>query len=297
MSTLSGLISAGGGGSLLNIWIRSSQTWTPPFDGVGTIHVIGGGAPGQTSHRQEYNICGGGPAGGYSRKEVTFSTSTNWTMTIGAGGVPTLKTTSNSAGLSGGVSAGGLSRAVASGYNILANGGGLGGATDAAGAAGGTASGGDVNYTGGKSGTHNSSFLKGKGGGAVATQVSGGSTYPALANRKGGQNSDCIGPYDPSSYGQMTGGGYGGPAIMQHYYTVPPDTGVYQIADGGFLAGGGAVRAYAGNGQDYMIILGGDGGIGGGGGFAQNTHSGGSMGTMGGHGGQGIIFIQYRAKE
>jgi len=297
MSTLSGLISAGGGGALLNIWIRSSQTWTPPFDGVGTIHVIGGGGPGHTSHKQEYNINGGGPAGGYARKEVTFSTSTNWTMTIGAGGVPTKKTTNDGAGLTYGVSAGGLSRAVATGYNILANGGALPSA-NSTGSGGGTASGGDVNYTGGVSGSDSSSFLKGKGGGAVATQASGGSTYPALANRKGGQNSDCIGPYDPSAYGQMTGGGYGGPAIMHHYYSIPPDTGVYSVANGGFLAGGGAVKSYAGNGQATMTILGGEGGIGGGGGFAMNTHSSaGGMGTMGGHGGQGIIFIQYKAKE
>ena len=94
MSNFSDFIGGGGGATLETVILTKSQTWTPPVNGTGIIHVIGAGGSGSGSTAR---LAGG--AGGYSRKAVTFSTGTNWTIVVGAGGLPT---TLNAAGVNGG---------------------------------------------------------------------------------------------------------------------------------------------------------------------------------------------------
>jgi hypothetical protein len=287
MSTLSGLISAGGGGSLFNIWIYDSQTWTPPFNGTGVIHVIGAGGGGHLAHRtNQQNYDGGGTGGGYVRKAVTFSTSTNWTLVIGAGGASVYKAYSDSAGVLEGNN-GGNSTAT-DGSSSLTAGGGKKGSTSTQ--TGGSASGGDVNYTGGLAGD-NASFQLGGGGGAVGTQASGGGPHGAVGGPDRGQDSDAMAPYDPNAYGIMTGGGRGGKAMIQYYYSASDQR--MHGGNGGFLAGGGTAYIYNGESSSLLAVIGGDGGHGGGGGSAVDGHSGQQKSTRSGKGGDGIIYIQY----
>ena len=185
MSTLSGLISAGGGGgTLYTIPITASTTWTPPYNGTAVIHCIGAGGSG-ASDENAGNVTGGG-AGGYCRKSVTLSTGTNWTMVVGAGGAQSA--TNNADG-----NAGGNTTASDGSSSLTANGGGAGLTNSTSAVAGGSASGGDVNNTGGAGG-HNGKMCGGGAVGVLGTGQAGGvgNGYPAgytnVLNKHGGHS-------------------------------------------------------------------------------------------------------------
>ena len=244
MSNLTDLISAGGGATLETIMITTSQTWTPPVNGTGVIHVIGGGRSGS---------CGdgtGGSAAGYCRKAITFATGTNWTFVVGAGGINT--------GGGNGYQAGGNSTATDGSSSMTAYG------PTSNSYNGGSASGGDVNYTGG---TGNSGDKGGAGAVSILSNSSGNAVY-----NSGGQTCDVYaGGFYLLGLGQITGGKggrgggrYGGNGGMFSgggsgiNYT----GGVFTVGgDGGIGAGGGAAPASStayqnpGNGGDGIIII------------------------------------------
>ena len=82
MSTLSSLISGGGGGALPQIALTQSQTWVPPQDGNICIHVIGAGGAGLSST----GTLNSGGAGGYCKKNsLAVTTSGSYTVVVGVG--------------------------------------------------------------------------------------------------------------------------------------------------------------------------------------------------------------------
>ena len=267
MSTLSSLISGGGGGALPQIALTQSQTWVPPQDGNVCIHVIGAGGGGYGNS----NALQGGGAGGYCKKtSLAVTTSGSFTVVVGAGGAGA----ANAAGTTGGnstVAGTGLSA------TLTANGGngGLVGNAD-----GGSASNGDVNNTGGAGGD---------GGGAVGIYGTGASG--AGANFAG--MTDAMGDgMSQSGYGFIVGG----PKLnnmREIFYGVSgngtPGTGV--AGAGGALCGGGAVN-YVQSGYGNNRIFGGNGGVGGGGGGARGAGQANGY-HIGGSGGDGIVLIQY----
>ena len=279
MSNLTDLISAGGGGTLFTIPVTKSTTWTPPFDGTAVIHVIGAGGSGATSQANE--LAGGGAAGGYSRKVVTLSTGTNWTMVVGASGAPQYG--------QGYGNAGGNSSATDGSSTLTANGGGGGLNGSVLAAAGGTASGGDVNNSGGAGG--GGSLPVGTGG-AVGILGTGnaGTNHDVgqndVSNSIYGGHSDVISPQFENTNGELRGGGRGGRSYVgsaQYSYGTR--------VNGGFLAGGGAVHS-----TQYRQIQGGDGGIGAGGGSCVISTSPTYLGiTTSGAGGHGLIIVMYTA--
>ena len=278
MSNLTDLISAGGGGGAtvaFNVHITTSQTWTPPYNGVGTIHLIGAGGGGGSD--KAGNRRSGGAAGGYCKKEVTFSTSTNWTMVVGAKG----NGTSDQSGSGANGSAGGNTTATDGTISLAANGGGGGiNGTPAVG----TASGGDVNFSGGSSNL-------GQSGGAVGTTANGQNGVGGFNANYGiyTADSDFISPYDPLAYGYLTGGDKGG----RNSWTAGGATGNYKDGENGGFGGGGG---HGNSGYNYVLPSAGHGGIGGGGGASVNV-----QGTtadyykfQSGTGGVGLILIQYK---
>jgi hypothetical protein len=253
MSNFTDFISSGGGATLETVILTTSQTWTPPVDGTGIIHVIGAGASGTSDSSQVRS----GGAGGYSRKAVTFATGTNWTIVVGAGGMPT--------NYNQVVIAGGNSTASDGSSSLTANGAGTTGT-------GGTASGGDVNFTGGIGGSGGSTLNRIGGGGAVGVFANGSTS----ASRVGGATTDANGGAENVlvlGLGQLIGG-VGGSAGQCGQ-------------NGGFLSGGGAGRSDSGT----DMCTGGSGGIGGGGGMGYNGAN--AALRFGGRGGDGLVVIQY----
>jgi hypothetical protein len=277
MSNFTDFISGGGGGTLYTIPITASTTWTPPYNGTAVIHCIGAGGSGGTDQGNG-NVTGGG-AGGYSRKVVTLSTGTNWTMVVGAGGAPTTSNEANG-------NAGGNTTATDGSSSLAANGGGAGLTNSTAAVAGGSASGGDVNNTGGAGG-HNGTMC---GGGAVgvlgtgdAGEVGTGAMSGGATIYKYGGHSDVQSPQFENTNGELRGGGRGGKFENVWVY------GKFQINDGGFLAGGGASWCVTAE----VTASGGDGGIGGGGGSA-NCRTASQAGYINsGKGGDGLIIVMY----
>jgi len=260
MSTLSGLISAGGGGALPQISLTQSQTWVPPQDGNVCIHVIGAGGSGSAGTGTQY----AGGAGGYCKKNsLAVTTSGSYTVVVGVGGIRG----------SGGSANGGNSTVAGTGLSstLTANGG-TGGSSSSS--AGGTAANGDVTNTGGAG---NMPGSRG-GGGAVGIYGTGNSGHSYI--RAG--DSDAQG--GESGFGHIGGGGKGGIAA---YHGVNYNSGnlpqtMAPDASGPF-AGGGSTLGVHGN----TIFFGGNGGTGaGGGGCSAGT-------SMSGSGGDGLVLIQY----
>ena len=277
MSTLSGLISAGGGGTLFTIPVTKSVTFTPPFNGTAVIHCIGGGASGGTDGQQQN--CTGGGAGGYSRKIVTLSTGTNLTLVVGAGGSPVRNSSDGNDG--------GNTTATDGSFTLTANGGDKGLTNSTTAGAGGTASGGDVNNTGGAGGGGSTMG----GGGAVGILGTGNAGAAATHNNNNANNiyyggdSDVQSPQFENTNGELRGGGRGGRFFYREIGSSPVEI------NGGFLAGGGAgFTISAGH-----NVFGGDGGIGGGGGTANYTAVSSEGMVNSGAGGAGLILIMYTA--
>ena len=277
----------GGGGTLFTIPVTKSTTWTPPFDGTAVIHCIGAGGSG-SSNINANEEAGGGGAGGYSRKVVTLSTGTNWTMVVGAGGA--------SVGRNNNGNAGGNTTATDGSSSLAGNGGGGGvkGSSPTAGA-GGTASGGDINNTGGAGGTGSLNGKKMNGGGAVGI-LGTGNSGPSITASHGhyvqiyyGADSDVQSPQFENTNGELRGGGRGGVFAWNQ----GPNAQA-QRPHGGFLAGGGAAMVDSTQGATYLVIKAGDGGIGGGGGSADNYNVG-EVECSAGAGGAGLIIVMYTA--
>lgn len=150
--------------------ITTSRTWTPKLNNASYIHIFVLGAGGSGGSAECDNSSGlgnpagtaaaaGGGGGGFCYSKITASSASSSTITIGSGGVGVRSAFDHY--LVG--NAGGQSKFVGSGLNMIANGGGGGGARElstvggdtsiAAAAVGGTASGGNqLNKTGGGSG-------------------------------------------------------------------------------------------------------------------------------------------------
>ena len=278
MSTLSGLISAGGGGGALpQIALTQSQTWVPPQDGNVCIHVIGAGASGRASDASA-NANGGG-AGGYCKKNsLAVTTSGSYTVVVGVGGAPQTTTPSSASYHN----AGGASTVAGTGLSatLTANG---GAGYDGRGASyqllGGSASGGDVNNTGGSGNAG--------GGGAVGVYGAGAvGNAPAYYYRGG--TTDAYGDVSLSGFGHIAGGkGGNGKTFYGNHDRRASEN---QIESGGFLCGGGSVYARLAQ-SGLATIYAGDGGIGGGGGGLRTNGTSGQWVT--GRGGDGIVLIQY----
>jgi len=181
----------GGGGQLPTIAFFGSQTWTPSYDVTAKVFVIGAGGGGAAKF--DWNgKCSGGGAGGCAVSELTFSSGTAYTITIGAGGAGEVAASGNNWGSDGygNGTAGGNSSLSGSGISTMTGNGGAGGiqvnaAGDAClGGAGGSASGGTLgNFTGGAGGLltgigdHSAS-----GGGAVGLWATGNAAPVGVAD-------------------------------------------------------------------------------------------------------------------
>ena len=198
--TLGGAGGGGGGlygGVITEIPLTRSQTFVPPRNGTVNIICIGAGGSGSYCWQAGGTIATGGGAGGLCIKEgLDVTTSSSFTVTIGAGGagVASNSRVNGNAGGNTTVSGTGLSS------TLTANGGG-GGQKEfvtengAAGGTGGTASNGDFNRTGGAGGSvgagivtsGNRSYLNlSTGGGAVAILTSTGYAGGSFTLASGG---------------------------------------------------------------------------------------------------------------
>ena len=256
MSTLSSLIS-GGGGALPQIALTQSQTWVPPQDGNVCIHVIGGGGAGRSDNSVQYS----GGAGGYCKKNsLAVTTSGSYTVVVGVGGPRGRNISTPTSGGNSTVAGTGLSS------TLTAN----GGVSGASGhGAGGSALNGDVNNTGAAG--------NGGGGGAVGVYGTGAT---GVAQVCGGQSDASGGGLPMSGFGHIVGGNAGA-------YNTGVNTIGGAAVDAGDLSGGGA----ADESNSFAFIVAGNGGIGGGGGYAKNG-SGGAY-AVHGAGGDGLVLIQY----
>ena len=236
--------------------------------------VIAGGASAGMSHVGG----GGGGAGGlltnYGGTALTLSTSTNYSITVGAGGASIAGSSTDTTGNNG-------FNSVFS--TITADGGGGGGAWNAGGVANSGGSGGGGEYAGGSGTPGSGTSGQGNNGGTGGNSPQYGSGGGGGAGAVGGN-------------GSGSSGGVGGVGL-QNAITVASGTGPY------YAGGGGGGTYYAG---------GAAGGLGGGGaGGAYNTagtagtpNTGGGGGSNGanqssnpaqpsGAGGSGIVILRY----
>jgi len=175
MSTLTGLISAGGGGGspFPTMVFQESTTWACPVAMEALVYVIGAGGSGAfyASNIANHNA-GGGGAGGCAVSKLTLAAQ-NYTLTIGSGGSAVV-----GYNVANG-NDGGASSMSGSGMTTMTANGGTGGRTSTAssgsGSTGGTATGGTLyNNTGGgvPVNTPTSQYSK-SGGGGVGLYAAG----------------------------------------------------------------------------------------------------------------------------
>ncbi len=162
------------------IAIQQSQVWKPKRDCKANIIVIGGGASGCAVKGSGSVYAHGGSAGGLCFKaDVTLSASTDYTSTVGAGGVSLQLI--NSGHIRGRVG-GNSTFTDGNGLELRAMGGQSQSVTDSnvSGSFGGIGSGGDLNLRGGNGGMCSGDRSAG-GGGAVNV---GGGTFGSLNPRQ-----------------------------------------------------------------------------------------------------------------
>jgi hypothetical protein len=211
--------------------------------------VVAGGGAGA------YDYGGGGGAGGFLTGNLSITTTTSYTVTIGSGG--TAGSTSSSTN--------GQNSTFAS---ITSTGGGKGGYR-AAGSNGGSGGGGGEGPNSGGNGT------PGQGN-------NGGNGWPSFNSAGGGGGAGAIGQ-DAPSINQGGAGGNGSTAFDGIVYAGGGGGGNYNTSTsggaggtgGGGKGGGGSIAGFAGTTNT--------GGGGGGGGAAQ----------LGGNGGSGIVIVRY----
>ncbi len=265
-------IKLGGGGgsaSFPTIFLHKSQTWVPPQDGNIMIHVIGAGGSGSGSTTTSQLQSGG--AGGYCRKDsLAVTTSSSFTVVIGAGGAV------NARGVLGNGVDGGTTTVSGTGLSatLTATGGARGILNTAAFSNGGVGSNGDFNTTGGRGGYH-------KGGGAVGLLGTGrDGTNPSDYYTSTGGDCDIVGDFYSSSLGQISGSL--GPATVVAHTSFKNGAG---DANAGPLAGAGSTFMYGAPAAGTCNAT-----IGGGGGFSfSNTLA----YALAGKGGEGCVVIQY----
>ena len=281
MSQLSQFLGGGGGGTTQNkldltnpvsgtkVVYKESGTFTPAVACTAIVTCIGAGGGGfRISNLLNANTSGGG-AGGVCQSELNLSAGVTYTLTVGAGAVPS--------------QAGGNTTFTGSDItDMTANGGGAGKFTSSGvvSTAGGTATGGNiVNRTGGGSATIAGSG-RAAGGGALGFYANG--VDGTSGSNAGPGASVAVLPTDliPQLDTTATGG-------TSFYSSASGDSG-----DGGFGCGGGANKistSSTGAREGYA----GDGGTGAGGGGAYHYKTSGSVSGNAGSGGDGLIVIQF----
>ena len=258
-------------------WDATTSTWLqfsqPAGYSVEYLVVAGGGSGGATNTGGSSGG-GGGGAGGLLTTTAAFSSGVAYTITVGAGGAPTLLTGANG------------SNSSISTINTAIGGGGGGGSTGApslngqsGGAGGGAGNGGGTSAFGG-SGTSGQGFA----GGAANSAVFSTPNYPAA----GGGGASAVG----ATVSVSTTGGNGGAGVSNS------------------ISGSSVNYAGGGGGSTFSGGTPGTGGLGGGGAGA----NGGAIGTSGtantggggggasqafnsGAGGSGIVVLRYLGSQ
>ena len=200
----------------------TTDSWTCPA-GVTSVDVECWGAGG-SGGRQTNNTASGGGGGAYSKKTITVTPTTEYTVTVGEGGA--LKTSD------GNGNAGGDSW-FSTDATVLAKGGSGGdGSGGASSALGGQASSGvgDTKYSGGNSGSASGTAGNSGGGSSAGTGADGNNSANIV---------DGVG--DVSGATAPTGGGNGGRGALS-----TPSSAVAGSVPGG--GGGGAVGNYGDSG-------------------------------------------------
>jgi hypothetical protein len=250
----------------------TTGTFTITSGGVKNVEIfmIGGGGAAGSDHGA------GGGAGGLISNTYTLKSSTNYSITIGAGGAGSSSGAAGSNGSNTTFSGSGFSTLTAiggGGGGTYGNGAGENGAT---GGCGGGANVSAANHTAG-SGTSGQGYAggtvptligggAGTGGGGVGGMADSSTNWPAQA-----MNSGIGVTYYGSNYGGG-GNGYG-------------STGLDTVnTGGGAQYGGGANGTYSGGGVNITPGVAGTNGTGGGGGGTYNS---------GASGGSGVLIISY----
>lgn len=258
-----------------------TSTWTAPA-GVTQIEVLvvaGGGGGGTNGTGND--IAGGGGGGGGVVYNSNFSVTpgSNYTVTVGAGGVTAANTTPSA----GGNSVFGTLTAIGGG-----RGGGFAGGVYYAAGSGGSGGGGTYNLNSPGTGTIGQGFSGGKGTssavpGCYGAGGGGGAAGPGQDTNLQGKGGDG-GPglaFSISGVTQYYAGGGGGGTGYQNQ--------TYRLKGGGGIGGGGdGADSY--NGISGKANTGGGGG-GGSGGTIAGVQAYGP--TYGGQGGSGIVIVRY----
>ena len=234
----------------------SVSVTTTTYDTVEYLVVAGGGAGGSASNN---DTGGGGGAGGLLTGNVTPSSNTLYTITLGAGGTGAAAGTNGGNGINSSISGTGISLTAIGGgggvfRNLTASAGGSGGGAGSSGSAGGSGTAGPPRqgYDGGTASFNGTSGTAGGGGGAgavgtspgpggvgISSSISGSATY--YAGGGGGATSGGT-----TQAGGTGGGGDGGrPAIA--------------AVVGAVNTGGGAGGVWAPNATPVAGINGGSG--------------------------------------
>jgi len=266
-----------------NYWyhvFNSSGTFTPTEAITADYLVVAGGGGGGN-----YTYYGGGGAGGYRSATNQSLTSTNYTITVGAGAAL------NNKGSNSSISGSGIT-------TFSSTGGGLGGNATVAGRT--------VLYSGGNGGSGGgagnrrdsnngqaSPAVEGfgnEGSYTPAEGFNGGTGYAGNGNAAGAGGGGAT-QAGEGNFGDNRAGGYGGAGSNAHStWATATGTGV-----SGYYAGGG------GGGAEGGTYAGGVGGAGGGGrgygnggaGLSGTANTGGGGGAKDGLGGSGIVIIRY----
>ena len=250
----------------------SNGTFTPQIGLTADVLVVAGGGGGQ-------ELGGGAGAGGLLTYTSQSLTATNYTCTVGAGGIGGYNVTGTVGGSGGNSQFGALTASV---------GGGGGGRYDINGGSGGSGGGGGRSNTTGGAGTSGQGFAGGNGLSGYTTSAAGGGGATSVGGNATNPN----------------GGAGGAGATSAFINSIGTATGMGQLVSGSYYfagGGGGGVQGSSGFGA------GGNGG-GGRGGSDVATPSAGTAGTantggggggasggnaVGGNGGSGIVVIRY----
>ena len=303
MSTLTSLISGGGGGGgashLGVVLLTESTTVSFPVDVQALVYVIGAGGSGAASMYKK--TCGGG-AGGCAVSNLTLTSGTTYTATIGAGGAGVYQPVVNV--VLNGV-AGGNSSFSGSNITTMTGNGGLGGigendyGTALTGVAGGSASGGNIaNVTGGSAGNVPVNTQRTSSGGDVGIFV----TPPRAAGNISSYPTNVLGynplPFDLPFTGYANTAFISSPTYYYQTYSLAAGTkGTLAWEDitnrrraisdsGAFSGGSGAAHVDSGSANNYALA--GDASLGGGGGGAIAAR----QYAISGNGGVGAVIIQ-----